>query len=273
MPTSNLPSPTQSSGLIQFSVYNLGGANFPSQTISTVGNATSVYDAGAEVFTCNFLPYSQTSIFTVEYFYTVQVSSATVFTNLYAFPALLTSPQSSSEVLNGVSATLSAGCCGTLEVGSIPFANAIDIHLCAFTSAGTQAGGSPFDYIIIKEFANTGSPFLEATVTTTSATPVTLLTLDPTNGNPGVPSSLWLLGTVTYFDSANLISNMQKDWMVMAEYNGTTTTVTTGPDFSLVGSPSLTYTVSGTDVVIDVIGIASETFTVKANYQQIAGGI
>lgn len=274
VPVTNLPSPQSSTGIIQFALYNLGGSPFPSQTITAMGDQTTNYDAAAQVLSCNFTPYSQTSSISIEFYYTAQSMNSAITVNLYAIPSSLPSPFAYGQIYNTQGANLASGCTGVFEVGQIDFTNSLNLALCAFTNtaASGQTGGAVYDYILVKEFANNRNPFLTAQVTSTSATPVTLLSIDVSQGETGVPSSAWIHGSVTFFDSANLISNMQKNWMVLAQYNGTTTTVEIGPVYTLTGVPTLTYTISGSTLTIAVVGEAGQTFICKANYQLTYGG-
>ena len=264
----NAPKSELSTGILQLGVAVLGGAVFPSIPVGTVGSATSVYDAAALVLSYDFLPYSQTSDLFVEYALTSSCNNSTVFANLYAIPSVFPNPIRTAKSEQTTSSNIYSSCVAGASIGNLGVTGSINFSVCAFNSGtGTSSCGSPNDYILVTEVGKNVASVLTASVTSTSATPVTLFTLAADDVGP-FPQGHMVSGQVGFFDTANLIGSFQ-DFMFVLAYDGFNSTVSVGPAYSPVSEPSLTYSLSGNVLTVSVVGIASQTFLASAAYTNI----
>jgi hypothetical protein len=269
IPNTNLPSPINSSGIIQTVFVPFGGGAFPSHTTAVNGTAASNYDVAAQILSVSFVPYSQTSIFQVEYCISSYQSTANMFINAYLLPALIPGPFASATAY-GNSGSFGNTVIGGFTLGPINLTDEFPVALCAFHGGGTTSQyGSPNDYLLITEFSNVGPVTATATCTTVSAAPVLAFSVGP----PGpFPASIWVYGTAAFLDAANVASNAQTMSFLM-QYNGVSTTCTIGPTNSVAGFPTLQYAVVGTTVNVNVIGAVGYTFLCNFNYTVTQEGV
>lgn len=277
VPQQNMPSPPYSTGIVQMALTNVGGATpYPIYTtqLNVVGSDTSNYDAAAVVLSGTFTPYNAMSTVQVDWAMTINNTQDFAWANLYIYPNDIPTPFGTSNNAAYQAGDISNKVSGTVFLSGLSFLDEIPFAICVFKSGtGTTGGISPYDYVLITEYANTNpQPPQSVNVILSNATPVTLFTVD-LSGN-GLSASQYISGTVLYADMANLISNTQT-FQILIQYNFTsnTTTCTVGPGNAIAANPFLTYTIAGNVVSINAVGLAGETFNTTCNYTFLQGSI
>lgn len=268
-PQQNLPRGPTRTGVLQAVLFSLGGTTFPQVTSLPTGDNNSNYDPTSVVISANFSPFAKDSNIFVDYAVTGLCNGSSVYINLYAlYNSGNLAPISGGLLGNPNSGDLASSIIGTGEVVGLPFNSNVPLALCAFRAAGGSVAecGAPGDYILVLEFNNLGSTAQTATVTTSSPTPVTAITVT-TSAQKGA----FLYGTVAFFDVNNLIGSAESFYVGIANAgSGAIVTSVTTP--SLGPSPTLSFTVVGDDVNVDVIGVSGQTFKCTFNYVVIPGG-
>jgi len=274
LPEQNLPSPSYSTGALQIALFNLGGAAFPSLTVTQTGSATSNYSAAAEVMSFNFVPHSPTSQIQINYSFSMQNSQTFAFANIYFFGAQgVLTPFASTGDTNYQTGNTAGKCQASLHFPDIAFVDVIPVSICMFKSGiGTCTAGNPSDFVMVTEFAqSTPLPPYTVTFSLSGATPTLITTFNASGSS--APQSLYISGSVLFADVANLISVTIPNFQFLVQYNGATTTCTVGPSSATAAAPSLQYTVVGNVVSVYGVGIAGQSFTGSYNYTFLQGGI
>jgi len=276
VPQENLPSPAFSGGVIQMAMINFYGFSPPYpvfNSLTTAGNSTSLYDPAAVVMSGNFTPFNAMSTIKVEWSMTLSNTQDFAYANLYIYPEFINTPFGSTGDVTFQAGSIATSCKASIFLSGLSFVDNIPFAICVFKSGiGTTNGINQSDYILFTEYATTNpQPPQSASAVLTDATPVTLFTLDPAGPNS---VSRYVSGTVIYADAANLISNSQT-FQILIQYNATsnTTTCTVGPGNALAVAPFLTYTIVGTAVSVNAVGIVGQTFNTTCNYTFLQGSV
>jgi hypothetical protein len=238
--------------------------SFPVTALPTLplGNQTSVYNSGSLTASGTIQPLYTNSTLVIEWNITAVTQGSSVFFNLYEFTG--PSPMGFSVVQYsnpGFAYIPSAGA----VVGSWPYISPFTASLCAFSTntASSSSFTGNFDSLIISEYNVTGNVPTSVSVTSTSATPVTLFTVVGASS-----TNVYINGSVAYFDSVQTAGSAQTFQMVLQTPSSGSSTLAFNnvAGNALAASPSLTFSITGNTLTVSVVGIAGKTFTCKANY-------
>jgi hypothetical protein len=258
--TSNAPQ-SPATGVVQEVTFPITPVSAPA-----VGTQTTVYNASSLLCTATIQPLYSNSIFSLEWFITCITKSANVYVNAYEFTG--PSPIGFSEVTYSNSPVCYIPTSGAL-IGAWSYTTPLTFSLCAFASTTAQASVSfsgSSDFCMITEYNATGIVPTAVTVTSTSATPVTLFTVVG-----AASTSVYIFGTVYYFDSVQTAGSAQTFQLVLQTPSSGSSTLAFSnvAGNSLALSPSLSTSISTNTLTVSVIGIAGKTFECKASYSTV----
>lgn len=258
--SAHVPQPSVT-GLVQEIMYPVTYVATPA-----TGTQLSVYNGAAVLCSATIQPLYANSIFSFEWNVTISTTGGTACLNAYEFTG--PSPIGFSIALMTGAATNYIPTSGSV-IGAWAYTTPLTFSLCVFSPTPASVSGSysgNSDYCLISEYNTTGTVPTNITVTSTSATPVTLFTI-----TGAVSTSVYIRGTVSYFDSVQLVGSMQTFQMLLQTPSSGSSTLAFNnvSSNSLALSPSLTAAIATNTLTIQVVGIASKTFECKATYTAV----